>query len=163
MDGADLMMAGPTLRDDELLLVRAFSAPVSLVFQLWADAEHRKRWWGPKGFTCTHLDSDFRPGGAWRTCFESEKHGANWSGGVYREIERDRRLVFTFAWDEGPAGGVETVCTVTFAEQNGATIQTFHQTPFHDRARRDSHVVGWSQVLDRQQAYAETQAQGDQP
>ena len=108
----------------------------------------------------TRTSDPAAPGGP---ASSSEKHGANWSGGVYREIERDRRLVFTFAWDEGPAGGVETVCTVTFAEQNGATIQTFHQTPFHDRARRDSHVVGWSQVLDRQQAYAETQAQGDQP
>ena len=50
--------------------------------------------------------------------------------------------------------------TVTFAEMNGVTIQTFHQTPFETVERRDSHVTGWSQVLDREQAYAEAQDQG---
>lgn len=152
-----------SLPDEELFLVRAFDAPVSLVFSLWSDVERRARWWGPKAFTCRRLEQDFRPGGAWRACIASADTGESWHGGVFREIERDRRIVFTFTWDTGPAGGVETLVTVTFAEEQGVTIQTFHQTPFTSVERRDSHVVGWSQVLDRQQAYAETSAQGDKP
>ena len=159
---ATLVRHGQVLDDDELFLVRAFDAPVAVVFRMWEDVEHRARWWGPKAFTCTHLSQDFRPGGAWRACISSERWGDSWQGGVFREIERDRRIVFTFTWDSGPAGGVETVVTVTFAEENGMTIQTFHQTPFASVERRDSHVVGWSQLLDREQAYAETFAQGDQ-
>lgn len=144
-----------SLPDDELFLVRAIDAPLPLVFRMWEDVEHRARWWGPKGFTCRHLKQDFRPGGAWRACIWSPDTGESWHGGVFREIERDRRIVFTFAWDSGPAGGVDTLITVTFAEEHGVTIQTFHQTPFTSVERRDSHVVGWSQLLDNEQAYVE--------
>lgn len=152
-----------SLRDDELFIVRAFDAPVPLVFRMWEDVEHRARWWGPKEFTCKYLKQDFRPGGAWRACIWSPMNGESWHGGVFREIDRDRRIVFTFAWDSGPAGGVETLITVTFAEVNGATIQTFHQTPFETVERRDSHVVGWSQLLDREQAYVEVRNRGGPP
>jgi uncharacterized protein YndB with AHSA1/START domain len=149
------------LADDELYIVRSFQAPAALVFRLWEDPEHRARWWGPKGFTCKHLKQDFRVGGAWRACIASPMNGDSWHGGVFREIERDRRIVFTFVWDAGPAAGVDTVVTITFAEQNGSTIQTFHQTPFTSTERRDSHVVGWSQVLDSEQAYLESIPQGE--
>lgn len=158
-DGAAAAPGNP-LADDELYIVRAFDAPLALVFRLWEDTEHRARWWGPKEFACTHLSQDFRVGGAWRACISSKEYGDSWQGGVFREIERDRRLVFTFTWDAGPAAGVETVVTVTFAEQNGMTIQTFHQTPFTSVERRDNHVTGWSSLLDRQQRYVETAAHG---
>ncbi|MFZ5721270.1 MAG: SRPBCC family protein [Pseudomonadota bacterium] len=150
-----------SLPDDELFLARAFDAPVPLVFRMWEDINHRVRWWGPKGFTCRRFEQDFRPGGAWRACIFSPETGESWHGGTFREIERDRRIVFTFKWDSGPAGGVDTVVTVTFAEEHGVTIQTFHQTPFTSVERRDSHVVGWSQLLDNEQAYVESLAQGE--
>ena len=73
--------------DDELLITRAFDAPVSLVFRLWEEREHMIRWWGPKDFTCTELELDFRPGGAWRACIVSERYGESWMGGQY---PRDR-------------------------------------------------------------------------
>jgi uncharacterized protein YndB with AHSA1/START domain len=153
--------AAAPLADDELLIVRVFDAPVALVFRLWEDPEHRAHWWGPKGYVCKQLEQDFRPGGAWRACISSPTQGDSWHGGVFREIERDRRIVFSFAWDAGPAAGVDTVITVTFAEQQGMTIQTFHQTPFASVERRDSHVVGWSLLIDREQAYAESLNPGD--
>ncbi len=156
--GAD---PGMPLRDDELLIVRAFDAPLSLVFRMWEDAVHRPHWWAPKGCRTTHFSHDFRVGGAWRAAFVHDTYGENWQGGVYREIERDRRIVFTFTWDSGPAGGVETLATITFGEANGHTLQTFHQTPFNSVERRDSHIMGWSGLLDRQQAYVEALSRGE--
>lgn len=152
---------GMPLRDDELLIVRHFDAPIPLVFRMWEDAVHRANWWAPKGCRCIHFSHDFREGGKWRGGFVSEAYGENWHEGVYREIDRDRRIVFTFTWDEGPAKGVETTVTVTFAEAHGGTIQTFHQTPFTDAERRDSHIAGWSGLLDKQQAYVEARIEGD--
>lgn len=149
---------GMPLRDDELLVVRAFDAPLSLVFRLWEDAFHRANWWAPKGYRCSHFSHDFREGGAWRACFLSETDAESWQGGVYREIDPENRIAFTFIWDSGPAGGVETLVTITLAEAHGQTIQTFHQTPFTSLERRDSHVVGWTGLLDRQQAYVEAKA-----
>lgn len=151
---------GMPLRDDELLIVRHFEAPLPLVFRMWEDPVHRANWWAPKGCRCTHFRHEFRAGGSWRACFVSETHGENWQGGVYRAIDRDRRIKFTFVWDGGPAGGIETSAVVTFAEANGGTIQTFHQTPFTSLERRNSHVAGWSGLFDRQQAYVESQPEG---
>ncbi|MDO8380732.1 SRPBCC domain-containing protein [Phenylobacterium sp.] len=150
---------GSPVPDDELFIVRAFAAPAALVFRLWEDPAHRVRWWGPKGVTCAHFTHDFREGGAWRACINSAQFGEQWQGGVYREIERDKKIVFTFAWDSGPSGGAESVVTVTLAERNGMTVQTFHQTPFANLERRDNHLVAWSRLFDRQQAYVEAIAE----
>src|SRR6516225_7735531 len=62
-----------------------------------------KRWMGPANFTCPEVEIDFRVGGAYRAMITSPAHGENWFGGVYREIVENKRLVFTFTWDnDGP-------------------------------------------------------------
>lgn len=77
--------------------------------------------------------------------------------GVYREIVPGRRLVFTFAWDEGP----ETLVTIDFkALDGGRTRQTFHQTPFETVETRDSHVGGWASAFDCEAGYLEQIARG---
>jgi uncharacterized protein YndB with AHSA1/START domain len=43
---------GASLADDELLITRTFDAPASVVFALWSDPEHMKRWLGPPDFSC---------------------------------------------------------------------------------------------------------------
>jgi uncharacterized protein YndB with AHSA1/START domain len=143
------------LADDELLITRTFDAPASMLFALWSKPEHMKRWMGPANFACPEAEIDFRVGGAYRVMIKSAEHGENWFGGVYREIEQGRRLVFTFRWDnDGPSAGVETLVTVTFEERDGKTVQTFHQRPFLDVERRDSHVGGWTQAFDKLAVYA---------
>ena len=129
------------LANDELLITRTFAAPASLLFALWSEPEHLKRWMGPHDFDCPHAEVDFRVGGAYRVLIKSATHGDNWFGGVYREIEPGRRLVFTFAWDnDGPSAGLETIVTLTFAERDGRTVQTFHQARFPQcRAPRQPH------------------------
>jgi len=145
-----------SVADSELLIVRTFNAPPSVVFALWSSAEHMKHWMGPKGFTCPEIAIDLRVGGLYRGMIKSADHGENWFGGVYREIVPDKRLVFTFTWEnDGPSAGLEMVVTITFEERDGKTVQTFHQTPFRSVERRDSHVGGWSEAFDKQAAYAE--------
>ena len=85
----------------------------------------------------------------------SPEHGEISFSGVYREIIPDRRLVFTFAWDnDGPSAGAETLVTITFEEHRGKTVQTFHQRPFMTVESRDSHVGGWTEAFDKLAAYA---------
>jgi uncharacterized protein YndB with AHSA1/START domain len=151
-----MMGAQRKIADNELLIVRTFDAPPSVVFALWSSAEHMKRWMGPKNFTCPEATIDFRVGGTYRAMIKSAEHGENWFTGVYREIVPDKRLVFTFTWEnEGPSAGIETLVTITFEERDGKTVQTFHQAPFRNVERRDSHVGGWSQAFDKEAAYAE--------
>jgi uncharacterized protein YndB with AHSA1/START domain len=144
-----------TLVDDELLITRMFDAPAAMLFALWSKPEHVKHWMGPSNFICPEAEIDFRVGGAYRVLIKSPEHGDNWFGGVYREIVPNKRLVFTFTWDnDGPSAGIETIVTITFEEKGGKTLQTFHQRPFLNAERRDGHVRGWTSTFDKLAAYA---------
>ncbi len=137
-----------------LKITRTFDAPRSLVFQVWTRPEHWARWLGPREFTAPFCEMDFRSGGAYRACIRSLEGHDYWMRGIYREIVEPERIVFTFAWeDEKGERGHETLVTVTFAEQNGKTTLTFHQAVFESAADRDSHREGWSECLDRLEAY----------
>jgi uncharacterized protein YndB with AHSA1/START domain len=139
----------------ELSIARTFDAPVAIVFQIWSAREHVSKWWAPKTFDNTHVDWDFRVGGAYRIGITSEKYGLNWMGGHFVEIVPNQRIVFTFAWEANDSIGNETLITVAFEDRDGKTIQTFHQSPFQNADSRDSHLDGWSGVLDREVGYAE--------
>ena len=117
------------IRDDELLIIREFDAPVALVFRLWEDRHHMLRWWGPEEFTTVELDWELTPGRRWGGAMTSRHYGLSRFAGIIREVERNRRIVFTF--------------------------QTFHQTPFSTVAIRDSHVGGWNSLFNKQQIYVE--------
>ncbi len=143
------------MRDDELLIVREFDAPTALVFRLWEERDHMLRWWGPEEFTAVELDWQLTPGAPWHGAMASKQFGLSKFSGVVREVERNRRIVFTFRWDADSGRDLDTVVTVTFEERDGRTVQTFHQTPFSTVASRDSHVGGWNSLFNKQQLYVE--------
>jgi uncharacterized protein YndB with AHSA1/START domain len=146
------------IRDDELLIEREFDAPVALVFRLWEERDHMLRWWGPEKFTTVELEWLLRPGNSWHGTMTSKQYGVSKFSGVVREVERNRRIVFTFQWDVDSGRDLDTVVTVTFSEKGGKTLQTFHQTPFSTVAIRDSHVGGWNSLFNKQQLYVENVA-----
>ncbi len=148
----------PTER--ELVVTRVLDAPRELVFKAWTDARLAKNWWGPRDYPATELEMDARPGGVWRGRLRSVESGQELPlGGVFREVVAPERLVFTFAWEEEGERGLETLVTVTFAEEGGKTRMTFRQVPFQSVEERDGHRGGWSSSFDR---LAEYVAQLDQ-
>ncbi len=50
----------------EIVSKRVFAAPRLLVYQAFSDPGILAKWWGPRGFTNTFQEFDFRAGGAWR-------------------------------------------------------------------------------------------------
>jgi uncharacterized protein YndB with AHSA1/START domain len=133
----------------ELVITRTFDAPRALVFKAWSAPEHAVRWFGPKNFTVPHCSMDFRVGGAYRACICSPDGKEYWMLGLYREIVKPERIVFTFAWEEEGERGRENLITVTFAEQGDQTRMTFRQAFFESVSERDSHNEGWSECFDR--------------
>jgi uncharacterized protein YndB with AHSA1/START domain len=146
------------IRDDELFIERTFDAPVELVFRLWQSRDHMIRWWGPEQFTCLELDWETKPGRPWRATMVAKEWRMSRMSGVVREVEKNRRIVFTFAWDEDSGRDMDTVITVTFAEKDGKTVQSFHQTPFSNVKLRDDHIGGWNSLFNKQQRYTENLA-----
>lgn len=150
MDARKGTSAAADTADRALVVARVFDAPPALVFKLWTDPDHAKKWWGPRDYPAAYLEMDVRPGGAWRGCLRSAKTGKElWQGGVFREVAPPTRLVFTFAWDEAGERGLETLATVAFAEQDGKTHMTFRHAPFQSAAERDGHRGGWTSTFDR--------------
>ena len=134
----------------DLTIARTFDAPAAIVFSMWSDPQHFAAWIGPEGFTCPAVNIDFQEGGAYRAMIVSDETGESWFSGVYQEIAPHTRLVFTFTWNNtGPSAGVETLITLSFEERNGRTTQTFHQAPFLDNERRDSHRGGWTSAFEK--------------
>jgi uncharacterized protein YndB with AHSA1/START domain len=67
--------------------------------------------------------------------------------GVYREIDPDRKLVFTWAWISTPER--ESLVTVSLAPTDeGAELTLLHEQ-FFDEAARDGHRSGWGESLDK--------------
>ena len=59
----------------EIVNSRIFNFPQDLVFDAWQNPEHLKNWWGPKGFTNTFNEFDFRAGGMWKFVMHGPEAG----------------------------------------------------------------------------------------
>jgi len=129
----------------EMILTRVFDAPRELVWKLWTEPEHIRKWWGPKGFTLPGCEMDFRSGGAYRYVMRGPD-GDNPFHGVYREIVRNERIVFTAILDNLP--GHELLTTVTFADEGGKTKVTVRQTTPPGVPGLGQNQ-GWSETLER--------------
>ena len=110
--------------DRELVVTRVFDAPPSMVFKAWSEPELFRRWWVPKSVTGVSLlscDMDVRTGGKYRLEFGFGGDTMAFYG-KYLDVVPDQRIVWTN--DEGEEGAVTTV---TFEEQGGKTLLTFHE------------------------------------
>jgi len=134
----------------DLVMKRTFDAPRELVWQAFTDPSRAIAWWGPRAHPATSMQMDARVGGSWRICLTGVEDGrALWQHGVFREVERPRRLAFTFVWEEEGERGVETLVEIDFEERGGKTVMSFRQGAFLSAGERDGHMGGWSSTFDR--------------
>lgn len=110
--------------DRELVVTRLFDAPPHMVFRAWAEPELFRRWWVPKGFGITLLscDMDVRTGGKYMLEFATGGAETMAFHGKYLAVVPGERIVWTN--EEGDEGAVTTV---TFEDQGGKTLLTFHE------------------------------------
>src|SRR5687768_17135723 len=72
--------------DQELTISRILVSPPALVFKIWTQPLHMRRWWGPRGYTTLSCEVDLRPGGSWRVESRHVGGSATAEYGVFREI-----------------------------------------------------------------------------
>lgn len=111
--------------DRELVVTRMFDAPPSLVYKAWSQPELFRRWWMPKsasGVSLVSCEMDVRTGGKYRLEFGAGGSETMAFYGKYLEVVPNERIVWTN--DEGEEGAVTTV---TFQDQGGKTLLTFHE------------------------------------
>ena len=82
-----------------------FAAPPAEVFRAWTDPE-RLGWFynDAQPIPKEPIEVDLRVGGAWRQLMVISEETAYYTGGVYREIVPDEKLVFSWGpWTAGPS------------------------------------------------------------
>lgn len=126
---------------NEFVITRVLDAPRDLVFKAWTERERLAHWWGPTGFTLSVLQLDLRPGGIFHYAMRSADGYEMWGKFTYRDIAAPERIVsiLSFADQEGnpvrhpmsPTWPLETLNTMTLAEQEGTTTLTLRSTPLN--------------------------------
>jgi len=131
--------------DRELVVTRTFDAPPRMVFRAWSQPDLFRRWWVPKGAPMVLLacDMDVRTGGKYRLEFGAGDQTMAFYG-KYLEVVPDSRIVWTN--DEGEEGAVTTV---TFEDQGGKTLLTFHEL-YPSKEALDEAMTGSAAGLPQQ-------------
>jgi len=133
-----------TVGERELSITRVFDAPRPLVFEAWAKPEHLMRWFAPNNFTIPVCEMDFRAGGKFRFCMRGLGL-EHWVNGVYREIVKPERIVWTGVMEHDSN---EIVTTVTFAELGGGTRVSVHQSYSIETDSSRGARYGWTETLE---------------
>jgi uncharacterized protein YndB with AHSA1/START domain len=137
--------------DQVLRLERRIAASPERVFEHFTEPELLVKWWGPEGYDTPGQSLDVRPGGQWETTMREADGSRHTVSGIYRVIDKPRRLVFTWGWHDDTTGvrGHETEVTLTFeAAPGGTTKLTLVQQPFETGTGRDMHTAGWVSSFD---------------
>jgi len=132
------------------LVRRALSVPPERVFAAFADPRLVAGWLRPSpDIKLTVLDFDFRVGGAYRFAYDVPTGERMVVGGVYSEIERPSRIVFSWLIEPPDEhAGIESEVTVMLhAIGSGTELVIRHQK--FGRADADlRHTQGWQGALD---------------
>ncbi len=128
-------------------LVRKIKAPPAKVYAALTQPGLMIQWWGPDAGPTLSAEADVRPGGRFSIVFRLLNGDEHNPRGVYQEVVRDKKLVFTWEW----AGSPERESRVTFLLEplEGGTELTLIHEQLPDEAARNSHEVGWRGFLDK--------------
>ena len=124
---------------------REISAPAERLFDAWLDAHSLGSWLRPSGIRNTRAETDPRVGGTFRIVMVDDESSIEHTG-TYREIDRPRRLVFT--WSSPATRFRDSIVTVTFQpSSSSSTVVEIHQVGLPDEEAQASHHAGWSDAL----------------
>ncbi|MDB4954945.1 MAG: hypothetical protein JWO36_2514 [Myxococcales bacterium] len=106
----------------ELILRRNFRARPITVFDAMTKPELLRRWWAPRslGVVLIDVEADVRVGGHYRYAFGRPGEPPMAFSGIYQEVVRGARLVYTQIFEPMREAGVGLI-TATFEEHDGGT------------------------------------------
>ncbi len=140
--------ATESTRDRVVALRRRFRAQRAFLFKAWTDPAYFARWFGPKPWTVEKCQVDARPGGTWNAWLKRPDGTTVHVGGVYSEVERDTRLVFS--WEvksESEAARSLSVVTIEFGQEaDGVEICLTHRELI--TAQAVDMDAGWNSTFD---------------
>ena len=104
----------------EIINSRLFSFPTETLFNAFADPGQLQHWWGPKGFTNTFSQFDFRPGGEWLFTMHGPDGTDYPNKKIFLEIREQELISF-----QHPDPAHRFVMTMTLEATSGKTLLTW--------------------------------------
>lgn len=145
------------------VMTREFNAPRELVWKAWTEREHMTQWFGPKGFTISTANMDFRAGGSFHYCIKNPQGMEMWGKFVYCEITPPERLTWEFSFSDKDGGSIRhpfskdpwplsMMNEALFSESGGKTTITLKSYPLDATAEerasferaRGGMTQGWT-------------------
>ena len=127
---------------------RVIAADPEIVFDAWTQPEHLKKWSAPEGMDVSIFEVDLTVGGRFHLQMRNAEGGLHNARGIYHEIDRPTRLVYSWEWDEHADHG-QSLITVEFRAVDGGTEVTMVHSGLPDEKSVAEHESGWTSCLNR--------------
>jgi|SRR5579863_7569983 len=144
-----------TTGDRDLVLTRIIDAPPDKVYRAFTEPALLKQWFAPLPYTTAVAELDVRPGGSNYIVMRTPDGNDMPNRGVYLEVVKNERLVFTDAFTKAwePAAKPFMTVILTFENAGGKTKYTAlvrHWTK-EDRELHEKMGFhkGWGQCADQ--------------
>jgi uncharacterized protein YndB with AHSA1/START domain len=140
-----------------LTLRQTFGATPEVVFEAFLSAEALKEWWSPEGYAAVEVQVDARVGGQYSVMMRSHTGSDTvYVSGVYQEISRPHRLVFTHMFQHRGSSapfarvglaGHETLITVEIIGRGATTELILVQEQIPTPDAEQMLQLGWQGIL----------------
>jgi uncharacterized protein YndB with AHSA1/START domain len=144
-----------SLSDRELVLERDIDAPAEKLFRAWTEPGLLKQWFTPRPWTVSNAVLDVRPGGASLVVMRSPEGQEFPNCGVYLDVVKNKRLVFTDAYINAWTPSEKPFMTATITFDADGTRTRYTARVFHwSAADRFEHEKmgfheGWGLATDQ--------------
>jgi len=133
--------------DRELVLTRLIDAPRENLYRAWTEPELLKQWFAPLPYTTPVAEMDVRPGGANLIVMRGPDGTEMPNRGVYLEVVKNEKLVFTDAYTKAwePAQKPFMTVILTFEDEGGKTRYTARVRHWTVEDRQTHENMGFHQ------------------
>jgi uncharacterized protein YndB with AHSA1/START domain len=130
------------------LVARLLPASPAVVFDEWLDPDALADWMCPRPARATNIDLDPTIGGRWR--IDIEEDGVRFFvAGCYVQLERPRRLSFTWSCSTWTNPSAESLVTVTLEPRGDTeTFMTIRHSLLPPELI-DQHQSGWARIAEQ--------------
>lgn len=133
-----------------LKIERTVNAPVERVYRAWTDPAQMKKWFGCEYVTHISIEQDLTIGGQYKICMTTDPDGDVVTvHGSFREIDPNKKLVYTWSSDSSEYPASDTLISVEFISRGSATEIVLEHINFALEKSVEGHAIGWTAAFNK--------------
>ncbi|MBC7996460.1 MAG: SRPBCC domain-containing protein [Leptolyngbya sp.] len=129
-------------------IARTLKAPVDKVYKAWTESEQMTRWLGCVETGTVKVTQNLHVGGEYRFEITLQDGKEVLMYGIYKEVETNRKLVYTWTNNSEQYPAKDTIVTVEFIAKGDLTELVLKHANLTEIAAQ-GHTFGWSASFDK--------------